>query len=83
MSVLEIIGGAMLLLCSLAIVLFVSLQSEKSDGLSRAIAGGSDSSFGSRGNTNDEKLASITRILVIVFFVLTLIVNVFVLISNK
>ena len=83
MSVLEIIGGAMLLLCSLAIVLFVSLQSEKSDGLSGAIAGGSDSSFGSRVNTNDEKLASITRILVIVFFVLTLIVNVFVLISNK
>ena len=83
MSILEIIGGALLIVCSLAIVLFVSLQSEKSDGLSGAIAGGSDTSFGGRGNTNDEKLASVTRILVIVFFVLTLVVNVLVLISSK
>ena len=83
MSVLEIIGGALLVICSLAIVLFVALQSEKSDGLSGAIAGGSDSSYGKKGNTNDEKLASLTRVFCIVFFVLTLIVNIFVLINNR
>ena len=83
MSVLEIIGGALLVICSLAIVLFVALQSEKSDGLSGAIAGGSDTSYGKKGNSNDEKLASLTRVFCIVFFVLTLIVNIFVLISNK
>lgn len=82
MSILEIIGGALLIVSSLAIVLFVSLQSEKSDGLSGAIAGGSDSSYGNRGNSRDEKLASITKVFVIVFFVLTLLVNVFVLINN-
>jgi preprotein translocase subunit SecG len=83
MSVLEIIGGAMLVICSLAIVLFVALQSEKSDGLSGAIAGGSDSSYGNKGNSNDEKLSSLTRIFCIVFFILTLIVNIFVLINNR
>ena len=83
MSVLEIIGGALLVICSLAIVLFVALQSEKSDGLSGAIAGGSDSSYVKKGNSNDEKLASLTRVFCIVFFVLTLIVNIFVLINNR
>ena len=83
MSVLEIIGGALLVICSLAIVLFVALQSEKSDGLSGAIAGGSDSSYGKKGNSNDEKLASLTRVFCIVSFVLTLIVNIFVLINNR
>ena len=83
MSILEIIGGALLILSSIAIVLFVSLQSEKSDGLSGAIAGGSESSFGNRGNSRDEKLSSITRVLVIIFFILTLAVNVFVLINNQ
>lgn len=81
MSVLEIIGGALLVVCSLAIVLFVALQSEKSDGLSGAIAGG-ENSYGGKGNSNDEKLASMTRIFCIVFFILTLIVNIFVLINN-
>ncbi len=82
MGIWEIVGGSLLIVCGLLIVLFVSLQSDKSDGLSGAIAGGSDSSFGARGNSKDEKLASVTRILVIVFFVLTLAVNIFVLISN-
>ena len=83
MSVLEIICGAMLDICSLAIVLFVALQSEKSDGLSGAIAGGSDNSYGNKGNSNDEKLASLTKVFCIVFFILTLIVNIFVLINNR
>ena len=83
MGIWEIVGGSLLVVCGLLIVLFVSLQSDKSDGLSGAIAGGSDSSFGARGNSKDEKLASVTRILVIVFFVLTLAVNIFVLISDQ
>ncbi len=82
MSILEIIGGALLIVSSICIVLFVALQSEKSDGLSGAIAGGSDSSFGNKGNSNDEKLANVTKILCVVFFLLTLIVNIFVLINN-
>lgn len=82
MGIWEIVGGSLLVVCGLLIVLFVSLQSDKSDGLSGVIAGGSDSSLGARGNSKDEKLASVTRILVIVFFVLTLAVNIFVLISN-
>ena len=82
MGIWEIVGGSLLIVCGLLIVLFVSLQSDKSDGLSGAIAGGSDSAYGSRGNSRDEKLASVTKILVIIFFVLALAVNIFVLVSN-
>jgi len=83
MSILEIIGGILLIITGLGIIFFVSLQSEKSDGLSGVIAGGSEGgAFGKRGNSKDEKLASVTKILCVVFFVLTLIVNIFVLISN-
>ncbi|MBP0968818.1 MAG: preprotein translocase subunit SecG [Oscillospiraceae bacterium] len=83
MGIWEIVGGALLIVISLLIVLFVSLQSDKSDGLSGAIAGGSDNAFGGRGNSNDEKLAKITKVLVIFFFILTLVVNIFVLVNNR
>ena len=45
MSVLEIIGGVFLIAAGLAIIFFVSLQTEKSDGLSGVIMGNDSTVF--------------------------------------
>ncbi|MEA5051473.1 MAG: preprotein translocase subunit SecG [Oscillospiraceae bacterium] len=76
MSAIEIVAGSMLLLCSLCIILAVMLQSGKGDGLSGAIMGGGDYSYRGKGKDNDAKLARMTKILAVVFFVVTLAVNV-------
>ena len=54
MPVLEIIGGAILLVSCLAIVFFVSIQTEKNDGLAGAIMGGEATSFRSKSRSNEE-----------------------------
>ena len=81
MPVLEIIGGAILLVSCLAIVFFVSIQTEKSDGLAGAIMGGEATSFRSKSRSNEEKLAKLTKVVAIAFFALALLVNVFVLLG--
>ena len=83
MTGLEIFGGVLLILCCLVIIFFVSLQTEKSDGLASAIMGVDNTSYKGKAKTNEEKMASITKYAGIVFFVLALILNVFVLIANK
>lgn len=82
MPVLEIIGGAVLLVCCLLVILFVTIQTEKGDGLAGAIMGGEGSAFRGGARSNDEKLASVTKVLAVVFFLLALLVNIFVLIGH-
>ena len=62
------------LLCGLAIILIVLLQSGKSAGLSGAIAGGADTFLSkNKAKTWDAKLAKMTKWVAIVFMVLTLV----------
>ena len=73
MPTIEIILGVLILIPSILVVIMVLLQEGKQQGLSGAIAGGAETFFGkSKGRTMEQKLVKITRVLAIVFFVLTL-----------
>lgn len=76
----EIILGIVLIITSLALVAMVLLQEGRQQGLSGAIAGGADTFLGkSKGKTVEQKLVKITKILAIVFFVLSLVATLVVL----
>ena len=65
--------GAVLILSSIVIVVTVMLQQSQQQGLSGAIAGGSDTFFDkNKGRTVEAKLAQITKIVAAVFFVVAL-----------
>ncbi|MBO5462330.1 MAG: preprotein translocase subunit SecG [Clostridia bacterium] len=65
--------GAVLILSSIVIVVVVMLQQSQQQGLSGAIAGGSDTFFDkNKGRTIESKLAKITKIVAAVFFVVAL-----------
>ena len=73
MQPIEIILGILILITSIFIVITVLMQEAKQNGLSGAISGGAETFFGkSKGRTLSSKLVKITRILAIIFFVLTL-----------
>ena len=76
----EIVLGIVLIVTSLALVALVLLQEGRQAGLSGAIAGGAET-FLSKGKskTVEQKLVKITKILAIVFFVLSLIATLVVL----
>ena len=62
-------------LCGLFLIAVVLLQSGKSAGLSGAIAGGADTFLSkNKAKTVDAKLAKLTKICGVVFFVVTLVV---------
>ena len=61
-------------LCGLAVIAVVMLQSGKSAGLSGAIAGGADTFLSkNKAKSVDAKLAKMTKWVAIVFMVLTLV----------
>ncbi len=69
----EIVLGIVLIITSLALVAMVLLQEGRQQGLG-AIAGGADTFLSkSKGKTIEQKLVKITKILAIVFFVLSLV----------
>ena len=69
----EILIGVLLILTSIIIVIVVLMQQSRQAGLSGAIAGGSDTFFGkNKSRTIDAKLAKITKIISVVFFILAL-----------
>lgn len=79
MSILEIIGGAVLLVACIAIVILCLAQEQKSqDSMTAALSGGSSDSFYGKneGRSREAILAKITRILGIILFVVTLAVNI-------
>ncbi len=70
----EIVLGVVLIITSLALVVMVLLQEGRQASLSGAIAGGADTFLGkSKGKTVEQKLVKITKVLAIVFFVLSLV----------
>lgn len=78
MGVGEIIAGVLLIIASLIIILVVLSQESKEQGLTSAIGGGANDSFyeNNMGRTRDAKLNKITRFAAIIFFVVTLVVNI-------
>ncbi len=76
----EIVLGIVLIITSIALIAIVLLQEGRSAGLSGAIAGGAESFLGkNKSKTIESKLVSITKILAIVFFVLSLVATLIVL----
>ena len=56
--------GAILIVVSILLIIFVLLQESKQQGLSGAIAGGADTFFGkNKGRTMEAKLEKLTKVL--------------------
>ncbi|MBO4338618.1 MAG: preprotein translocase subunit SecG [Clostridiales bacterium] len=74
MSAFEIVLGVLLIIVCIALTVIVMIQEESQSGLSGAIAGGSsDTFFGkNKGRTSEAKLKKLTKIIAIVFLVLSL-----------
>lgn len=69
--------GAILFFASVGIVIAVMGQKSQQQGLSGAIAGGSDTFFEkNKGRTKDAQLSKITKILSTVFFVVALVATI-------
>ena len=70
----EIVLGIVLIITSLALVTIVLLHEGRQAGLSGAIAGGAETFLGKgKSKTVEQKLVKITKVLAIVFFVLSLV----------
>ena len=68
----EYILGIVLIVISIALIILVLFQESKQQGLSGAIAGGADTFFGkNKGRTMEAKLEKITKVLCVVFIILT------------
>ena len=79
MSVIEIIGGIVLLLATVLIILFCLMQDQKQDqNMTSAITGGSyDSAYSkNESNTKEAILKRWTKWLAIIFFVVTLVITI-------
>lgn len=75
MGPLQIIGGILLIISAILIIGLVIMQESKQSGLS-AMTGGSDSYLSkNKGKTLDSKLAFLTKVFAIAFFIITLAVN--------
>lgn len=72
MTVMEIVSGCILILAAIIITVFVLLQEPKGRGLSGAIMGGSAEMMGARGNTNEAKMANLTKVFGVIFAVVCL-----------
>ncbi|MDE5764893.1 MAG: preprotein translocase subunit SecG [Ruminococcus sp.] len=86
MSILEIIGGALLLVSCVAIIILCLCQESKSqDGMTAALTGASTDSFYGKneGRSREAILAKVTRIFGIILFVITLAVNIIPIFTNK
>ena len=77
MTTLEIVAGSFLIFSSLIITIAVALQSSKGDGLTSAIMGTGGMGGGrERAKSADAKLSTLTKYLTILFFIVTIAVNI-------
>lgn len=77
MDVLTIVFGVLLMLCSVALIVIIMFQEQKGRGLSGAIGGDSANMAGGRVRGNDVRMAKLTKVLGIVFFVLVILEGIF------
>ena len=85
MGVIEIVSGIVLILCSIFIVVITLMQSQKQQGMTSAIQGSNNDSFyGKNGqNTREKALERLTKIVAVVFFVVTIAANIIAVIETK
>ena len=77
-AVWEIIGGILLILCSIVIIAVVMGQETKDQGLTSAIGGGYNESFFGKNmsRTKDAKLSRLTRNCAILMVIITIAMNI-------
>ena len=81
MSTLEIVGGIVLIITALLSVILCLMQdSKQQQNMTSAITGGANDSFyeQNEGRTKEAIFRKITRFLLIVFFVLTIAINLYI-----
>ena len=81
----QIIGGIIILVCSVLIIAVTMMQEHKQQDMGSALSGQSDNFYG-KGNVSssrEQALARLTKLLAIVFFIVTLAVNIIPAIVNK
>lgn len=74
----QIIGGILMLVCSVLIIAITMMQEHKQQDMGAALSGQSDNFYG-KGDVSSSKeqaLARLTKVLAIVFFIVTLVVNI-------
>ena len=74
----QIIGGILMLVCSVLIIAITMMQEHKQQDMGSALSGQSDNFYGKGDVTSskEQALARLTKLLAIVFFVVTIAVNV-------
>lgn len=77
MNALDYIFGVLLILCSLVLILLVTVQNPKGRGLSGAIGGDMGNGVEGRARGNDVLYAKLTKYAGIAFAVLVIVVGVF------
>lgn len=86
MELLEIIGGAVLLVACIAIIVLCLMQENKSgDSMTNALTGASSESFYGKNESRSREavLGRITRTAGIILFIVTLAVNIIPIFTNK
>lgn len=86
MSVLEIIGGAVIIIACIVIIVLCLAQEQKSqDSMTSALTGASSDSFYGKneGRSREAILAKFTRACGIILFVLTLAINIVPIFTDK
>ena len=69
--------GAVLIVASIIITVVVLMQESKQKGLSGAISGAADTYWGkNKGRSMEGKLVTITKVLVVIFFVIAVVLNI-------
>ena len=73
----QIIGGIIMLVCSVLIIAITMMQEQKQQDMGSALSGQSDNFYGKGDVTSskEQALARLTKLLAIVFFVATIAVN--------
>jgi protein translocase SecG subunit len=80
MTALQIAGGVIILAACLLIIVLTLAQSKKSQDMSSALSGQSADNFfsksGGKGSSREDALASLTKIIAVIFFIGTVLLNI-------
>ncbi len=77
-DIINIVSAVLLIITSVLMLIVIAMQESRQTGMSGAISGGSSDSYlgKNRGRTKDATLARITKIFAVIFFIVTLAVNI-------
>lgn len=77
-GVIQIAGGILMIISCVLLIILTMMQEQKQQDMSSALSGQSDNFFG-KGNVSssrEQALARLTKLLTVIFFVVTIAVNV-------